>query len=125
MVDLPATRQAHPRTHPAALVRRVVARRAHTARARCRTFTCIDNSRGAVGAAHRPPETHRLAVVFYTVLAGSTVIAPILAYVMFGERVDDQLERAKDWMQREHAAVTAVILLVVGVLLAYTGIRAL
>ncbi len=53
------------------------------------------------------------------------MIAPILAYVMFGERVDGQLERAKDWMQREHAAVTAVILLIVGVLLAYTGIRAL
>lgn len=66
-----------------------------------------------------------LAVAFYTALAGSTVIAPILAYVMFGERVDGQLERGKDWMQREHAAVTAVILLVVGVLLAYTGIRAL
>lgn len=41
------------------------------------------------------------------------------------KRVDGQLERARDWMQREHAAVTAVILLVVGVLLAYTGIRAL
>ena len=66
-----------------------------------------------------------LAVAFYTALAGSTVIAPILAYVIFGERVDGELERAKDWMQREHAAVAAVILLIVGVLLAYTGIRAL
>ena len=66
-----------------------------------------------------------LAAAFYTALAGSTVIAPVLAYVVAGERVDDQLERVRDWMQREHAAVTAVILLVVGVLLAYTGIRAL
>ena len=66
-----------------------------------------------------------LAVAFYTALAGSTVIAPILAYVIFGERVDGQLEAMRDWMQREHAAVTAVILLIVGVLLAYTGIRAL
>jgi len=66
-----------------------------------------------------------LAVAFYTALAGSTVIAPILAYVVAGKRVDDQLERVRKWMQREHAAATAVILLVVGVLLAYTGIRAL
>jgi hypothetical protein len=66
-----------------------------------------------------------LAVVFYTALAGSTVIAPILAYLVAGERVDGQLERVRDWMQREHATVTAAILLVVGVLLAYTGIRAL
>ena len=66
-----------------------------------------------------------LAVALYTALAGSTVIAPILAYVVAGERVDSQLERVRDWMQREHATVTAAILLIVGVLLTYTGIRAL
>jgi threonine/homoserine/homoserine lactone efflux protein len=65
------------------------------------------------------------AVLLYTVLAGSTVIAPILAYAVAGERVDPALERLKDWMQREHAAITAVILVIVGVLLTYTGIRAL
>ena len=65
------------------------------------------------------------AVLFYTAVAGSTVIAPVLAYTVAGERVDPQLERMKNWMQREHAAVTAVILIVVGVLLIYTGIRAL
>jgi hypothetical protein len=66
-----------------------------------------------------------IAVVFYTVLAGSTVIAPIVAYAVAGERVEGQIERAKNWMQREHASVTAAIPLVVGVLLIYTGIRAL
>jgi threonine/homoserine/homoserine lactone efflux protein len=65
-----------------------------------------------------------IAVFFYTVLAGSTVIAPILAYAVAGERVDGQLERARSWMQREHTTVTAIILFVVGVLLTYTGIRA-
>jgi multisubunit Na+/H+ antiporter MnhG subunit len=58
-----------------------------------------------------------IAVAFYTVLAGSTVTAPILAYAIAGARVDSQLERVKDWMQREHAIVTAIILLLVGVLL--------
>ncbi len=66
-----------------------------------------------------------IAVAIYTALAGSTVIAPIVAYAVAGERIDNQLERTKNWMQREHATVTAVILLVVGVLLTYTGIRAL
>jgi threonine/homoserine/homoserine lactone efflux protein len=66
-----------------------------------------------------------IAVALYTALAGSTVIAPVLAYVVAGGRVDPLLERVRNWMQRHHAAVTAVILLVVGVLLAYTGIRAL
>jgi threonine/homoserine/homoserine lactone efflux protein len=66
-----------------------------------------------------------LAVAFYTVVAGSTVIVPILAFMVAGERVDRQLQRFRDWMQREHATVTAVILAVVGVLLLYTGFRAL
>ena len=56
---------------------------------------------------------------------GSTVIIPILAYMVAGERVDRQLERLSDWMQREHAVLTAVILVIVGILLLYTGIRAL
>lgn len=66
-----------------------------------------------------------VTVALYTVLAGSTVIAPIFAYLVAGERVDGQLERIRDWMQREHAALTAATLLIIGVLLAYTGIRAL
>lgn len=66
-----------------------------------------------------------IAVAFYTLVAGSTVIGPILAYIVAGERVDRQLERFRDWMQRRHAVVTAAILVIVGVLLLYTGIRAL
>ena len=66
-----------------------------------------------------------LAVAFYTAIAGSTVIIPTLAYMVAGERVDRQLERLSDWMQREHAVLTAVILVIVGILLLYTGIRAL
>ena len=66
-----------------------------------------------------------IAVAFYTVVAGSTVVAPILAYTVAGERVDRQLEQFKDWMQREHAVVTAVMLVIVGLLLCYSGIRAL
>ncbi|MDX1885716.1 GAP family protein [Mycolicibacterium sp. 120270] len=76
---------------------------------------------GTAAAAAMSP----IAVAFYTILAGSTVIAPVLAYVVAGHRVDSQLERVRDWMQREQAGVIAVVLLVVGVLLTYTGIRAL
>lgn len=76
---------------------------------------------GTAAAAAMSP----IAVVFYTALAGSTVIAPVLAYVVAGHRVDSQLERARDWMLREQATVIAAVLVVVGVLLTYTGIRAL
>jgi Sap, sulfolipid-1-addressing protein len=65
-----------------------------------------------------------LAVAYYTVLAGSTVLIPILAYAIAGQRVDHQLVRLKQWMERQHAALMAGFLAVVGLLLVYTGIRA-
>ena len=65
-----------------------------------------------------------LAVAYYTVLAGSTVLLPILAYAVAGERVDHQLERVKQWMERQHAVLMGGFLAVVGLLLVYTGIRA-
>jgi threonine/homoserine/homoserine lactone efflux protein len=65
-----------------------------------------------------------LAVAYYTVLAGSSVVVPILAYAVAGERVDHQLDRVKRWMERQHAVLMAGFLAVVGLLLVYTGIRA-
>jgi hypothetical protein len=65
-----------------------------------------------------------VAVVYYTAIAGSSVLIPILAYAIAGERVDHQLERLKQWMERQHAVLTAGFLIVVGLLLVYTGIRA-
>jgi uncharacterized membrane protein YidH (DUF202 family) len=65
-----------------------------------------------------------VAVAYYTVIAGSSVLVPILAYAVAGERVDHQLEQLKHWMERQHAVLMAGFLAVVGLLLVYTGIRA-
>jgi hypothetical protein len=65
-----------------------------------------------------------LAVAYYTVLAGSTVLLPILAYAVAGERVDHRLEQVKQWIERQHAVLMAGFLAAVGLLLVYTGIRA-
>ena len=65
-----------------------------------------------------------LAVAYYTVIAGSSVLVPILAYAIAGQRVDHQLERVKQWMERQHAVLMAAFLAAVGLLLVYTGIRA-
>jgi threonine/homoserine/homoserine lactone efflux protein len=66
-----------------------------------------------------------VAVVYYSVIAGSSVLVPILAYAIAGERVDHQLEQLKQWMERQHAVLMAGFFAVVGLLLVYTGIRAL
>jgi hypothetical protein len=79
----------------------------------------------AIGTADLSRALTWLSVAFYAVLAGSTAIAPIVAYVFVAERIDDQLGRIKSWIERQQAAITAVILLLIGFVLVFTGARAL
>lgn len=65
------------------------------------------------------------AVVYFTVVAGSTVALPILAYVASGDRLDPALARLRDWMERNHATLVAVILVVIGLLVLYKGVHAM
>ena len=66
-----------------------------------------------------------LWLVGYSILAGSTVLVPILAYAAAPERFDPMLAKVKLWLDRHHAPLTAVICLIVGVVLLFQGIRAL
>jgi threonine/homoserine/homoserine lactone efflux protein len=65
------------------------------------------------------------AGLYYVAAAGSTVALPILAYAVSGERLDPALTRLKHWMERQHAVLVAVILVVIGLLVLYKGIHAL
>lgn len=65
------------------------------------------------------------AVLIFTALSASTVAIPVLAYLFAGERLDEPLERLKVWMERNHGALVAGILLFIGVALLYKGIHAL
>jgi threonine/homoserine/homoserine lactone efflux protein len=66
-----------------------------------------------------------LWLAFYTILAASTVVLPILAYVAAPDRLDPALAKIKVWLDRQHAPLTAVILVAIGVVLVYQGIRGL
>jgi Sap, sulfolipid-1-addressing protein len=61
----------------------------------------------------------------FVAIAASTVAIPILTYIAAGDRLDDQMSRLKDWMEQNHAAMEAVIFVVIGLLVLYNGIRAL
>jgi hypothetical protein len=61
----------------------------------------------------------------FVVVSASTVAIPILGYVGAGERLDDALERLKVWMEENHGAMMAVILIVIGLLVVYNGIHAM
>ncbi|OBK47867.1 GAP family protein [Mycobacterium sp. 1081908.1] len=66
-----------------------------------------------------------VAGAVFVAVSSSTVAAPILAYVGASGRLDDALERLKVWMEENHAAMLAVILVLIGLLVLYNGIHAL
>ena len=66
-----------------------------------------------------------LGIVYYVVIAASTVALPILAYAASGDRLDQPLTRLKDWMEAQHATLVAGILVVLGALVLYKGIHGL
>ena len=61
----------------------------------------------------------------FIVVSASTVAVPILGYVGAGDRLDDTLERLKVWMEENHGAMMAVILVVIGLIVLYHGINGL
>lgn len=64
------------------------------------------------------------AAVFIA-LSGSTVAIPILGYAAAGDRLDEPLNRLKEWMQQNHAAMLAAVLVLIGLMVLYNGISAL
>ncbi|BAX94938.1 GAP family protein [Mycobacterium shigaense] len=77
----------------------------------------------AIGGAGLRATGDWLAAAFFVAVAASTVAAPILAYVAAGHRLDDAMGRLKDWMERNNAALTAAILVVIGLMVLYNGIH--
>ena len=65
------------------------------------------------------------AVLIFTALSASSVAIPILGYLFAGEQLDEPLERLKVWMERNHGALVAGILVFIGAALLYKGIHAL
>lgn len=79
----------------------------------------------AIGASGLNVADDWLAAAFFVAIAASTVAIPILAYAAAGHRLDDTMARLKDWMDKNNAALMAGILVVIGVMVLYNGIRAL
>jgi threonine/homoserine/homoserine lactone efflux protein len=66
-----------------------------------------------------------LGLLCYVAIAASTVALPVLACAVSGDRLDLPLTRLKDWMEAQHAALVAAILVVLGLLVLYKGLHGL
>lgn len=65
------------------------------------------------------------ATLVYAVVASSTILLPIVASAVGGDRVVVPLTRLRDWLVRHNAAVMAVVLLALGVVVLVEGISGL
>ncbi|OBA92921.1 hypothetical protein A5662_20650 [Mycobacteriaceae bacterium 1482268.1] len=79
----------------------------------------------AIGSAGLDQTRVWLAVVYFVAVAASTVALPILAYAVWSNRLKEPLDRLREWMERQHAALVAAILVAVGLLVLYKGIHGL
>ena len=79
----------------------------------------------AIGTAGLGATGAWIADVYFVLFAASTVAIPVLAYVMFADHLERPLSRLKDWLERQHAALVAVILVVIGLMVLYKGIHGL
>lgn len=79
----------------------------------------------AIGTAGLGSTDVWIAELWYVLVAASTVAIPILAYAVSGDRLNEPLTRLKDWMERRHAVLVAIILIVIGLLVLYKGVHGL
>ncbi len=68
---------------------------------------------------------HALAVGYFVAAAGSTTVLPVLAHVAAAKRFDRGLERLRAWIQRRNSEISAIALVVIGLVLILSGIRGL
>jgi len=78
-----------------------------------------------IGAAHLSGSGDIVTVTVFTVLAASTVAAPVIAYLIAPESMAGPLQRMRAWLSENNATVMAVLLLIIGVVLIGKGIAAL
>ncbi|MEU4315541.1 GAP family protein [Nocardia sp. NPDC024068] len=66
-----------------------------------------------------------VAIVVFTLLSASTVLAVILGYIVAADRLRVPLGRLRDWLQDNNHIVLAIVLLLMGVVVLGKGIGGL
>ena len=84
-------------------------------------FICIAAGL-AIGTAGLGYPRAWVAVIYFVAVAASSVALPVLAYAFSGDRLKEPLARLRDWMEEQHAALVAGILVAIGLLMLYKGI---
>ena len=76
----------------------------------------------AIGSAGLSIGSIVVVMLIWVVVAGSTVLIPVLAFLIAGERAKGPLTRMRVWLVSNNATIMAILLLVIGVALIGKGI---
>jgi threonine/homoserine/homoserine lactone efflux protein len=66
-----------------------------------------------------------VSITLFTLVASISGALPVLLYAVLGDRIRSPLRRAKDWLERNSGAVTAVVLIVIGGVVVAKGVSGL
>ena len=64
-------------------------------------------------------------VIVFTLVAATTVVIPVVGYLIAGDRIDGPLDTTKTWLIDNNSTVMAILLLVFGVVLLGDAIKIL
>ena len=78
-----------------------------------------------IGSAELTGGSTLTALVIFTAVAASTAVVPVGAYLVVGDRLDDRLQRSREWLIRHNPIVMAVVLLALGALFIAEGLHIL
>jgi hypothetical protein len=78
-----------------------------------------------IGGAGLPASQTAVALAVFVVIASASVAAPVVGYLVAGDRVQGTLEDLRRWLTANNATVMSVLLLVIGVTILGKGIGGL
>ncbi len=75
-----------------------------------------------IGSGALTPGATALVVAVFAVIAGSTVLIPVVGYLIAADRLAKPLEALRTWLAAENAVIMSVVLLVLGAVVVGKGI---
>lgn len=78
-----------------------------------------------IGGAGLSSAPAAIATAVFVLCAVSTVLIPVVAYLLAAERLRAPMEALREWLARENAVITTVLLVVIGVLMIGKGLGSL
>jgi threonine/homoserine/homoserine lactone efflux protein len=76
----------------------------------------------AIAGGHLGVGQQVIAIAVFTVVAGSTLAAPVIAYALAAARARPPLDRQKTWLAEHNADVLGAVLVLIGAVLVGKGI---